>query len=261
MLTYILRRVLYSIPVLIATSFLIFAGVTLDRRSARRAQGEPARLRADDRAHRAEEAPQRHPPRAVRLLGEGRGHEQVRYAAPHQPADLGRPEANPSAHARARHPGGAHGPPAGGRDRDLLGDTPVLGLRLRSDHDISFLGFAMPVFWLALMLQIAFTNLFLAVARPDLLHLGALLTRRRGWVRLVRRPRPAPGDPVDDAHAPVDRGVQPLHARLAARGREHGLRTDGARQGPHRAARDHAPRRSQRPHPRRHARCDSTSAF
>jgi peptide/nickel transport system permease protein len=28
---------------------------------------------------------------------------------------------------------------------------------------LSFLGFAMPVFWLALMLQIAFTNLFLAV--------------------------------------------------------------------------------------------------
>jgi ABC-type dipeptide/oligopeptide/nickel transport system permease component len=29
MLTYIARRILYSIPVLIATSFLIFAGVSL----------------------------------------------------------------------------------------------------------------------------------------------------------------------------------------------------------------------------------------
>ena len=39
MLTFILRRLLYSIPVLLASSFLIFACVSADRGPARRAQG------------------------------------------------------------------------------------------------------------------------------------------------------------------------------------------------------------------------------
>jgi len=46
----------------------------------------------------------------------------------------------------------------------------------------SFLGFAMPTFWLALLLQILFVDIYLKWGRPDLLHLGSEQPRpTRTW--------------------------------------------------------------------------------
>ena len=56
----------------------------------------------------------------------------------------------------------------------------------------SFLAFAMPVFWLALMLQVLFTNVFIHWSRPDLLHLRPELGRPdRLRHRFLRRPVPS----------------------------------------------------------------------
>ena len=78
-----------------------------------------------------------------------------------RPADLGRSQARHAEHAAARPRGG-----------DLLAllFAIIIGvysaIRQYSVFDysattFSFLGFALPVFWLALMLQILFTNIFL----------------------------------------------------------------------------------------------------
>ena len=47
MITFVIRRILYSIPVLFAASVLIFVSVTGDRRSAGDVEGEPAPVEAD----------------------------------------------------------------------------------------------------------------------------------------------------------------------------------------------------------------------
>ena len=79
MITYIIRRLLYSILVLIAASFLVFTFVA-------KGAGDPLgpiRVapnvdQAGPRSHRRGEAPQRLRLRALRLLGAGRGHGQLR---------------------------------------------------------------------------------------------------------------------------------------------------------------------------------------
>jgi peptide/nickel transport system permease protein len=161
MLTYILRRVLYSIPVLIATSFLIFVGVT--------AIGDPLGglkvnpLASQQTIEHIEQEKHLNDPILVQygywakdavtnkfgtpLLQNTPIWDDLKRVLPHTlalviPAEI---------------------------MAVLLGVGIGIysAVRQYSVFDYaatttSFLGFAMPVFWLALMLQIAFTNLFLA---------------------------------------------------------------------------------------------------
>jgi peptide/nickel transport system permease protein len=161
MLTYILRRVLYSIPVLLATSFLIFAGVT--------AIGDPLGglkvnpLVSKQTIEHIEQEKHLNDPIVVQygywlkdavtnkfgtpLASQTPIWDDLKRVLPHTlalviPAEL-----------MALMLG--------------LGIGIYSAMRQYSVFDYaatttSFLGFAMPVFWLALMLQIAFTNLFLA---------------------------------------------------------------------------------------------------
>ena len=134
MITYIIRRLLYSILVLIAASFLVFtfvakgAGDPLGS-DPRRAQRRPGRARP----HRRGEAPQRLRLRALRLLGAGRGHGQLRHGAARQPADPARALARDEEHAAARDRRRAPSDPDRDRHRRALRVTPVLGLRLHGD--------------------------------------------------------------------------------------------------------------------------------
>jgi peptide/nickel transport system permease protein len=161
MLTYVVRRILYSIPVLLATSFLIFAGVT--------AIGDPLGalkvnpLISQQTIAHIEQEKHLNDPIVVQygywlkdavtdrfgtpLMSKTPIWDDLRRVLPHTlalviPADL-----------MALLLG--------------LGIGVFAAMRQYSVFDyasttLSFLGFAMPVFWLALMLQIAFTNLFLA---------------------------------------------------------------------------------------------------
>ena len=78
MITYIIRRLLYSVLVLIAASFLVFTFVA---KGAGDPLGAAPRTPNVDQegldAHRGGEAPQRLDLRALRLLGAGRGHERA----------------------------------------------------------------------------------------------------------------------------------------------------------------------------------------
>jgi peptide/nickel transport system permease protein len=161
MLTYIVRRVLYSIPVLIATSFLIFAGVS--------AIGDPLGglkvnpLVSEETIQHIEKQKHLDDPIVVQygywvkdavtnkfgtpLTSKTPIWDDLKRVLPHTlalviPAEL-----------MALLLG--------------LGIGIYSAMRQYSPFDyaattLSFLGFAMPIFWLALMLQIAFTNLFLA---------------------------------------------------------------------------------------------------
>jgi peptide/nickel transport system permease protein len=161
MLTYILRRVLYSIPVLIATSFLIFAGVS--------------------------------------AIGDPLGGLKVNPLVSQQTIEHIEKEKHLNDSIFVRYGYWAKDALTNKFGTPLTNNTPIwddlqriiphtlalvlpaelmailLGVgigiysavRQYSVFDYaatttSFLGFAMPVFWLALMLQIAFTNLFLA---------------------------------------------------------------------------------------------------
>jgi peptide/nickel transport system permease protein len=161
MLTYILRRVLYSIPVLIATRFLIFAGVS--------------------------------------AIGDPLGGLKVNPLVSQQTIEHIEKEKHLNDSIFVRYGYWAKDALTNKFGTPLTNNTPIwndlqriiphtlalvlpaelmailLGVgigiysavRQYSVFDYaatttSFLGFAMPVFWLALMLQIAFTNLFLA---------------------------------------------------------------------------------------------------
>src|SRR5262249_4249436 len=161
MLTYIVRRVLYSIPVLIATSFLIFAGVS--------AIGDPLGglkvnpLVSEETIQHIEKQKHLDDPIVVQY-----GY-WVKDAVTNK---FGTPLASKTPiwddlkrvlpHTRALVT------PAELMALLLgLGIGVYSAMRQYSAFDyaattLSFLGFAMPIFWLALMLQIAFTNLFLA---------------------------------------------------------------------------------------------------
>ncbi len=161
MLTYILRRVLYSIPVLIATSFLIFAGVSLIGDPLGGLKVNP--LVSEATIEHIEQKKHLNDSIFVQygywvkdavtnkfgtpLLNNTPIWDDLKRVLPHTlalvlPAEL---------------------------MAILLGVGIGIysAVRQYSVFDYaatttSFLGFAMPVFWLALMLQIAFTNLFLA---------------------------------------------------------------------------------------------------
>src|SRR5262245_36514351 len=161
MLTYIVRRILYSIPVLIATSFLIFAGVSLigDPLGGLKVNplvSETTIEAIEKRKHLNEPIPVQYVywvkdavtnKFGTPLLNNRPIWDDLKRVIPHTlmlviPAEL---------------------------FALLLGVGIGIysAIRQYSPFDyaattLSFLGFAMPVFWLALMLQIAFTNLFLA---------------------------------------------------------------------------------------------------
>ena len=99
----------------------------------------------------------------------------------------------------------------------------------------SFVGLAIPVFWLALMLQVLFVNIYLWFD-VRIFYVANLSGSIRARPPLRPRPCAAPRFADHGAHGGQHRAVLSLHARLDARGRQLRLRANGARQGPRRAA-------------------------
>src|ERR671937_835713 len=160
MFAFIVRRVLYSIPVLLATSFLIFVAVSLS--------GDPAaRVKQNPKFSPTSVAQLEHkykldkpiPVRYVYWLEDVTTHKLGNSLATQQPIwpDIKRVMSHTA---------------------QLIVTSSIIAvllgilvgvysaIRQYSPFDytattLSFLGFAMPVFWLALMLQILFTNIFL----------------------------------------------------------------------------------------------------
>ncbi len=160
MLTFIVRRLLYSIPVLIAATFLIFVFVSL-------ASNPLAQLRMNPRITKAE----------IARIAHAKGLDKpviTRYWVWVKEATLhkfGYPLTSPLAIwptlTRVM-----------GNTLQLLGTVIVLSVLIGvaigiysavrqysifdySATTLSFIGFAMPVFWLALILQVIFTNVYL----------------------------------------------------------------------------------------------------
>ncbi len=191
MLTYVIRRLLYSVVVLIRGELhhlLVRLGL---ERPARVPEDAADRIRADDREHHGAEAPRRVDPGSVRLLGQGPVHEPVRHDDDRRPADPARPEARHGTHAPARGRRRAPRDPPRGRDRRVLGVTPVQRLRLHGDdvqlrrpRDAGLLARADapgPV-----------REHLLMVRRPDLLHREPERHRSGLGAPLRARPRAAP---------------------------------------------------------------------
>jgi hypothetical protein len=93
---------------------------------------------------------------------------------------------------------------------------------------LSFLGLAMPVFWLALLLQILFVNIYLKWHVRIFYTSGLNSSGNATW--------------------PLDR-LQHIASRVDARRDQLGLCADRARERLARVARDHAARSPQRAHP------------
>jgi ABC-type dipeptide/oligopeptide/nickel transport system permease component len=160
MLTYIARRLLYSIPVLIATSFLIFAGVsligdplgglkvnplasqeTIDHIRAEKHLSDPIPVQygywvRDAVLHKF----------GTPLLSQQPIWDDLKRVIPHTLTLV------IAAELISLLIGIGIGIYSAVRQYSVFDYTATT---------FSFLGFAMPVFWLALMMQIAFTNLFL----------------------------------------------------------------------------------------------------
>ena len=161
MLTYIARRLLYSIPVLIATSFLIFAGVsligdplgglkvnplasqeTIDHIRVEKHLSDPIPVQygywvRDAVLHKF----------GTPLLSQQPIWDDLKRVIPHTLTLV------IAAELISLLIGVSIGIYSAIRQYSVFDYTATT---------FSFLGFAMPVFWLALMMQIAFTNLFLA---------------------------------------------------------------------------------------------------
>ena len=159
MLTYIARRILYSIPVLIVSTFLSFTFVSLAGDCVRTSWPNPQVLAA----HATHLAHQYHLDSSIpSATGTGfrtssRTSSATRcYVA----ADLAGHHAHDRAHGPVVVLAEVHRAHPRRRRRHLLRDPPVLGLRLHFTT-LSFLGYAMPVFWLALLLQILFVDIYL----------------------------------------------------------------------------------------------------
>ena len=93
---------------------------------------------------------------------------------------------------------------------------------------LSFTGLAMPVFWLALLLQILFVDIYLKW------HVRIFYTsglNSHGLGDLVARPAPAHRATGSDDLPRQLRAVQPVHARGDARRHQLGLRAHRTREG------------------------------
>ena len=237
MLSYVVRRLLYSVVVLLATSFLVFTFVSVS--------GDPlAALRVTpdydpNTIKRIEEQNNLDKPVPVRY---------VYWAKDAVRGDFG---------------------------TTLLGDRPILpdlwrvmkntlmlvfvaemlavliavvigvfaALRQYSVFDysattFSFLGLAMPVFWLALMLQVLVVSVYESTGHPALSDLEPELHRSGNRRRFLDRPRSPSRAARHRPHGREHRDVLAVHARLDARGRQLRLRADGAREGTRREERD-----------------------
>src|ERR671930_480192 len=160
MFAFIVRRLLYSIPVLLATSFLIFTAVSLSGDPAARARQNPkfspVTIKQLEKKYKLDKPI---PVRYWYWLKDVTTNKLGDALATQQPIwpDIKRVMSHTA---------------------QLIITSSIIAIllgvlvgvysaiRQYSIFDytfttLSFLGFAMPVFWLALMLQIAFTNLFL----------------------------------------------------------------------------------------------------
>ena len=250
MLTYIVRRLLYSIPVLLVSTFLSFTFVSLAGDPVAKLRGNP-RLPATT-VHNI--IVQNHLNRSIPVRYwywlEGRVHAQARHLARDAPADLAGHHADDRAHGAGDHHRGVARARPRRRRRHLLGDPPVLGLRLLLHvaqlprlRDADLLAGAAAADPLRRHLP--------EVERAHLLHVGAEQPASRD---VVARPAAAHRAAGDDAHDHQLRAVQPLHAGVDARRDQHRLRAHRAREGPLGVARDHAPRLPQRADPDRDGR-------
>jgi ABC-type dipeptide/oligopeptide/nickel transport system permease component len=160
-LTYILRRLLYSIPVLIAASFLIFTAVSAMGDPLAELQLNP--LVSDETIANVRERKHLDDPLVVQYVYWVKDAATNGFGTPlvtNEPIwdDLKRVIPHTLALVLAAE-----------LIALLIGVSIGIYSAIRqysvfdySATTLSFLGYAMPVFWLALMLQIAFTNLFLA---------------------------------------------------------------------------------------------------
>ena len=124
----------------------------------------------------------------------------------------------------------------------------------------SFIGLAMPVFWFALMLQVGVVYVYQWTGY-NIFPVASLSSIDPGRGRSLLDRSGAPPRAADHRpHGREHRDVLAVHARLDARGRELGLRSNRAGQGAQRAEGHHEARLPQRPDPARHARSRSTSA-
>ena len=113
----------------------------------------------------------------------------------------------------------------------------------------SFLGLAMPVFWLALMLQVLVVQRLRVDRSPALPDLEPELHRSGNRGRFLDRPRSPSRAARHRPHGREHRDVLALHARLDARGRQLRLRAHRARERARREAGDDEARVPQRSHP------------
>ena len=112
----------------------------------------------------------------------------------------------------------------------------------------SFLGLAMPLFWLALMLVVLNVQIQGWTGTRSFPS-PTSTTSTRAAASASGSTAPTPGPAHHGADDCEHRDVLALHARLDARGRERRLRAHGARQGAHRAQGDVRPRVPQRARP------------
>ena len=155
MVTYIIRRLLYSIPVLFAASFLIFTFVSVSGDPLAHLKHEPGASQDTISTSRAEAPRRADPVRYVYWLQDAVT-DKFGTTLVGDRHDLARPQARDGAHAPARLPAaeiiaillaiaiGVYSAFASTRVFDYAATT------------FSFLGLATPVFWLALMLQVLF---------------------------------------------------------------------------------------------------------
>jgi peptide/nickel transport system permease protein len=164
MLTYIVRRILYSVPVLFAASFLIFASVSAIRDPLATLKINPLIARNHQLIANIEKAKHLNDPIPVRYVYWLRDAVEHKFGTPllvNTPIwdDLTRVIPHTlqlalSAEILALIFGVAIGIYSAVRQYSVFDYAATT---------VSFLGFAMPVFWLALLLQVAFTNLFLKI--------------------------------------------------------------------------------------------------
>ena len=131
MLTYIVRRLLYSIPVLLVSTFLSFTFVSYRRRPGREAARQPAdpadhdSQRSSCRTISTSSIPVRYGYWLKDVVTHKLGNSLL-----DAPADLARHHADARPHGAGDHHRGDPRDHPRRRRRHLLGDPPVLGLRL-----------------------------------------------------------------------------------------------------------------------------------
>ena len=147
-----IRRLLYSIVVLFAASFLVFSFVTVSGDPLAGSASRPTSRRRRSRRHGAQAPRRKHSVRYWYWVKDAITNQFGTTLLDETP-DPARPLARDEEHAAARPRGRA------ARDSDRGGDWRVLRLRQYSVFDysattLSFLGLATPLFWLALMVQV-----------------------------------------------------------------------------------------------------------